>query len=164
MNRNASISRAARRLRWITLGAVGLIALATLVGIWMLLVGPITGIVTVVVDAGGLSGVPAAILLLLSAVLLAIALLQLAAMLRIVEQGGTFAAAGRFRAFAFYLFLAVLSGILLPPFLHLAAIGTFVFMLDSGEVLMLFVTGLLFFVARLLEEAQRVAEDNEQIV
>ena len=32
------------------------------------------------------------------------------------------------------------------------------------EVLMLFVTGLLFFVARLLEEAQRVAEDNEQIV
>lgn len=164
MNPSASIARAARRLRWITLGAVGLLALAALAGIWMLLVGPITGMVTVAVDAGGLSGLPAAVILLLCTGLFATALLQLAAMLRIVEQGGTFAAAGRFRAFAFYLFLAVLSGILLPPLVHLAISGAFVFSLDSGEALMLFVTGLLFFVARLLEEAQRVADDNAQII
>jgi len=36
--------------------------------------------------------------------------------------------------------------------------------LDSGEALMLLVTGLLFFVARLLAEAQRLADEHSQIV
>ena len=34
----------------------------------------------------------------------------------------------------------------------------------ASDLLMLFVTGLLFFVARLLDEAQRVADDFSQIV
>lgn len=164
MNRDRSIIRAARRLRRVTLGAVGLLALATLAGLWMLLVGPIVGTVSVMIDTGGLGGVPAAIALIVGAGLVAAALLQLAAMLRIVEQGAPFAASGRLRRFALYLFLAVLSAILLPLLLHVAATGTLIFSLDSGQLLMLFVTGLLFFVARLLEEAQRVAEDHEQIV
>ena len=115
-------------------------------------------------DSGGLHGVPAAIALLVGAALLAAALLQLAAMLRTVERGEPFAAARRLRSFALYLFLAVLSAILLPPLLMLATAGVLVLSLDSGEVLMLFVSGLLFFVARLLEEAQRVAEDHRQII
>ena len=36
--------------------------------------------------------------------------------------------------------------------------------LDSGEALMLLVTGLLFFVARLLAEAERLADEHSQIV
>ena len=164
MNPQLSISRDARRLRWVTLAAVGLLAIATLAGIWILVAGPLAGTVTVKLDSGGLTGWGAAASLLVSAALLAAALLQLAAMLRTVEQGEPFAASGRFRRFAFYLFLTVLSSILLPPALLLATTGVLVFALDSGEVLMLFVTGLLFFVARLLEEAQRVDEEHRQIV
>ena len=36
--------------------------------------------------------------------------------------------------------------------------------LGGGAALMLLVTGLLFFVARLLDEAQRLADDHSQIV
>lgn len=164
MKRDESTVRAARRLRWVTLAAVGLLGLATAAGIWILIAGPIGGTVTVLLDAGGLHGVPAAISLLVGAALLAAALLQLAAMLRTVERGQPFAAAGRLRRFALYLFLAVLSTILLPPLLLLATFGTLSLSLESGEMLMLFVTGLLFFVARLLEEAQRVADDHAQII
>lgn len=164
MNATDSIARAARRLRWATLAVIGLLGLATAAGIGSLLAGPARGIVTILVHSGGLSGVPAAIALLIGAALLAAALLQLAAMLRTVERGEPFAAAGRLRRFALFLFLAVLSAILLPPLLMLATAGVLILSLDSGQVLMLFVSGLLFFVARLLEEAQRVAEDHRQIV
>ena len=164
MNTTHSIARAARRLRWATLAVIGLLAIATSAGIWILVAGPTSGHVTVMIDSGGLHGVPAAIALLVGAALLGAALLQLAAMLRTVERGEPFAAAGRLRGFALYLFLAVLSAILLPPLLMLATAGVLILSLDSGEVLMLFVSGLLFFVARLLEEAQRVAEDHRQII
>ncbi len=164
MNATNSITRAARRLRRVTLAMIGLLALATVAGIWILLAGPANGTVTIMVQSGGLSGLPAVATLLVGAALLAAALLQLAAMLRTVERGEPFAAAGRLRRFALYLFLALLSAILLPPLLMLATAGVLVLSLDSGEVLMLFVSGLLFFVARLLEEAQRVAEDHRQIV
>lgn len=156
--------RAARRLGRVTLAGIGLLAAATIAAIWILIVGPVSGTVSVVLDTGGLTGTLAALTLLVGAALLAAALLQLAAMLRTVEQGAPFAAAGRLRRFALYLFLAQLSAILLPPLLLLATTGALVLSLDSGELLMLFVTGLLFFVARLLDAAQRVAEDHEQIV
>ena len=164
MKRQDPIVSSARRLRWATLAVVGLIAAGALAGIWILAVGPLGGRVSVMIDADGLGGAAAAIVLLVGASLLAAALLQLAAMLRTVELGEPFAAAGRLRRFALYLFLAVLSSILLPPLLMLATSGTLILSLDSGEFLMLFVTGLLFFVARLLEEAQRLAEEHRQIV
>lgn len=164
MNERNPVARSARRLRWATFVLIGLLAAATLAGIWILIAGPAAGTITVLVDSGGLSGWPAAAMLLISAALVAAALLQLAAMLRTVERGEPFAAAGRLRRFALYLFLAVLSGVLLPPLSMLASSGILILSLDSGQVLMLFVTGLLFFVARLLEEAQRVADENAQII
>lgn len=164
MNSQSSLARSARRGRLVTLAAVGLLAVATIAGIWLLVRGPMIGTVSVVIDSGGLSGWSAALSLLVGAALVGAALLQLAAMLRTVERGAPFAAAGRLRRFALYLFLAVLSSILLPPLLLLATRGMLVFSIDSGEVLMFFVTGLLFFVARLLEEAQRIDDDHRQIV
>lgn len=164
MKRSDGLARSARRLRFVTLGAVVLLMAGALAGIWTILVGPLSGGVTVMVETGGLAGIPAAAVLLVSAGLVAGALLELAAMLRTVERGEPFAAAGRLRRFALYLFLAVLSSLLFPPLALLASTGQFVLTLQSGEALMLFVTGLLFFVARLLEEAQRVADDNRQII
>jgi hypothetical protein len=107
----------------------------------------------------------AAAALLIPACLLAAALLHLTAMLKTIEQGTPFAGAARLRNFALYLFLAVLAGVLLPPVLRLAS-GTpsAALTLSSGEVLMLLVTAILFLVARLLTEAQRVADEHGQIV
>ena len=91
-------------------------------------------------------------------------------MLRRVEAGAPFAAAPQLRGFARFLFLSVLASVLLPP-LILLALGTtapggatVTFALAGSDLLMLFVTGLLYFVARLLDEAQRVADDLSQIV
>jgi hypothetical protein len=100
----------------------------------------------------------------------ALALLQIAAMLRAVERGAPFRSGARLRAFAFYLFLALLAATLLPTLIQwgealLLPGPRRVTLSISGEaLLMLFVTGLLFFVARLIEEAQRLADDHEQIV
>ena len=65
----------------------------------------------------------------------------------------------------------MLASVLLPPLILLAlgarprpAAQRMTFALAGSDLLMLFVTGLLFFVARLLDEAQRVADDFSQIV
>jgi putative transcriptional regulator len=117
------------------------------------------------VDSRGLAGWPAASVLLVVGSLLVIALSYLVAMLRRVEAGAPFAAARQLRGFARFLFLSVLASVLLPP-LILLALGTttpgeqrITFALAGSDLLTLFVTGLLYFVSRLLDDAQRVADD-----
>jgi len=73
------------------------------------------------------------------------------------------------RAFAFYLFLAVLVDVAGPPLIQtVRAItgegGSITLAIGGGEALMLFVTGLLFLVARLLHIAEAIADDSSQIV
>ena len=52
-----------------------------------------------------------------------------------------------------------------PPLLQLASgARQLELSLGGGEALMLLLTGLLFFVARLLDEARRLAEEHSQIV
>jgi ABC-type nickel/cobalt efflux system permease component RcnA len=116
------------------------------------------------IRTAGLAPWPAACALLLFGLLLGLALLKLVAMLRQIEGGAPFAAAG-LRGFARYLFLAVLATVFAPPLLQ-AATGAhrIDLSLGSGAALMLIVTGLLFFVARLLDEARRLADDHSQIV
>ena len=158
------IIRSAHCLRLVTIAAIAILVLAVVFAA-AALTGVIPASTSVSVDTGGLTGSPAALVLLVPAALVAAALLEVAAMLRVVERGAPFGAARRLRRFALYLFLAVLAGVLLPPIVHLAVGGDrATFALTSGEALMLFVTGLLFFVARLLEEAQRVADEHGQIV
>lgn len=167
----ARLARSARLLKHVTVAAVALVVPATLFAAWAAATGfGLDGAVSLQIDNEGLAPLAAALNVVVIGVLLIIALLQLVAMLRSVEQGAPFRSAPRLRAFAFYLFLSVLAAILMPPLLQLAeglvtARPRRVAMSLSGDdVMMLFVTGLLFFVARLLEEAQRVADEHGQIV
>jgi len=160
----ATLVRAARRLRLVTLFGTALVLIGFLFGAWVTLAGRGAEFPALGVGAGGLPPVPAAIVLALFGLLVALALLRLAAMLREVEGGIAFPAAA-LRGFARYLFLAVLASILGPPLLGLAwGMERVSLSLDSGQALMLLITGLLFFVARLLGEARRLADDHSQIV
>ena len=166
-----SLARSARLLRWVSFAGIALVVAAMLLGLWTLHYGPAEdGGLNFSVDADGLGPLDAAVVLVVAGAVLVLALLQIALMLRAVEQGAPFRTGARLRRFALYLFLSLLASVLLPPLIQwghsLAGSGPRRVSLSlSGEdLLMLFVSGLLFFVARLLEAAQHVAEDHEQIV
>jgi hypothetical protein len=162
---NASIRRNARRLRLVTLFATVLVELTIAFAAFVLVAGNPRDLPWLGIETGGLPPIPAAGVLLLFGLLLGLALLRLAAMLRQIEGGAPFAAAG-LRGFARWLFLAILASVLAPPLLGCALDGghSLHLSLDSGDALMLLVTGLLFFVARLLAEAERLADEHSQIV
>jgi len=91
-------------------------------------------------------------------------------MLRKVEGGAPFEVARDLRGFAFYLFLATLATILAWPLSQIALAimngdaHQLHLEIGSGQVFSLLITALLFLVARLLDEAQRLADDHSQIV
>ena len=171
MNTTANSDRiraAARRLRAAALaGAFALAAIALAAA----LARPASGPVAAVLDAGGLPRAWATAIALLVAGLTVAALLSLARMLGQVAAGTFFAAAAtaHFRRFAGWLLLAAAVQIVLP----LAATAWLAFNagapgaalgIDVGDVLLLFLATLLFFVARLFDEAARLDEDNRSIV
>ena len=165
-----SLRRSAARLHALTLFGIAVVAAASLFAAWVLATGQSAGEwILFEVDSGGLPGMPAALLQLTTGALLIVALLHLARMLRGVADGAPFGAT-HLRRFALFLFLSVLVSILGPPLFQIAAgLGgggarQVIFSLGGGEALMLFVSGLLFLVARLLDEAQRIADDASQIV
>jgi hypothetical protein len=158
------IARAARRLRLVTLFGIALIELVILFAAWVLAAGRAADFPALEIRTEGLAPLPAAGVLLLFGLLLGLALLKLVAMLRQIEGGAPFAARG-LRGFARYLVLAILVTVLAPPLVHAAAGARRVDLsLGGGTALILLVAGLLFFVARLLDEAQRLADDHSQIV
>ena len=158
----SGIARSARRLRILTIGGMAFLAIAfTTSAVTLIMDADLPGLS---VQTGELSPVPAAIMIALTGLLLGLALLRLVSMLRDVERGVTFPA-GALRGCARHLFLTVLASIFGPPVLKLVwgergAMLT----LDSGQILMLLITGLLFLVARLLDEARAIADDASQIV
>jgi hypothetical protein len=163
--------RAARRLRFATIAAIVLLEAAILAGILVLLSDARTSLPVLVVDETGLPPWPSAGLLFLFGLLIGLALFRLVRLLARVERGAAFGAAGDLRGFALWLLVALLVSIIGPPVVQagLAAGGggashRIQFSLDNGEALMLLVAGLLFLVARLLDQAQALAEDHEQIV
>jgi hypothetical protein len=158
------IRRTARRLRLVTLFGIAAIELLVLFAAWVLVEGRAADFPALQIRTEGLPPTPAALSLLLVGLLFGLALFKLVAMLRRIEGGSPFAAAG-LRGFARYLFLALLASALAPPLIHAAAgAGRIALSMGGGTALMLLVTGLLFFVARLLDEAQRLADDHSQIV
>jgi hypothetical protein len=159
-----NIRRAARRLRLFILFGIALTELFILFAAWVLVNGRAADFPALEIRTEGLAPWPAAGILILFGLLLGLALLKLVAMLRRIEGGAPFASAG-LRGFARYLFLAVLASVLAPPLVQAATGAQRVNVaLGGGAALMLLVTGLLFFVARLLDEAQRLADDHSQIV
>ncbi len=108
---------------------------------------------------------------LIAALLLAAGLVALATMLAEVAGGSVFGAAStrQFRRFARYLLLSVLAGIVLPLLAQVALIvfagrRQLMFDLSDQDVIGLIVAALLFFVARLFDEAARLDEDSRSIV
>ena len=166
----ARLARSARVLRWVTMAGIAIVAAGILFGCWVLAFPPQSGGgITFSVDTDGLNPAGAAAVLIAAGAALILALLQLMRMLRAVEQGAPFRTGAGLRRFALYLFLSLLAAVLLPPLIQLSQrlLGTgqrVNFSISGEELLMLFVAGLLFFVARLLEAAQAVAEDHQQIV
>jgi len=164
------IRRSARRLRYLALAVIALLELLLLFAAWVLVAGLTSEFPAVHIHDSGLPPWAGALTLLLAGFLVGIALLRLVRMLVRVEAGEPFAAAGDLRGFAFYLLLAIAASVFVPAFLQLgiaaASGGPHRLAFDFGAVdlLALLVSALLFFVARLLEEAQRIADDHSQIV
>jgi cytochrome bd-type quinol oxidase subunit 2 len=158
------LRRSARRLRLAALLATALIELVILFAAWVTLNGNAANFPALDIQTGDLPPVPGAIALLLFGLLVGLAFLRAAALLRAVETGEVFPAR-HLRGFAFWLFLTVLFPVLGHPLLQLASgAHRMALSLSGGEALMLLLTGLLFFVARLLAEAQRLADEHSQIV
>ena len=161
----AVIARAARWTRWIVVLLMGAtIALqlgAHFVGLPHLQLHPAGRSVT-----GGA-------IALLHGLLMILALVELWLMLRHVEQGELFSAKVtlRLRRFALFTVLAVLSAALLSPLLVLlfpdcAPDGPCVrrFPIDLRAFWTLVIALIFFLVARILDEARRLEEENKQFI
>lgn len=156
---------AARRLRLLALLFTALFELIVLFAAWVLVAGDRADFPALRIEDSGLAPWPAAAAVLLMGGCIGVALLRLARMLGKIAAGAPFSASADLRAFALWLFLGLLAMTVLPPLLALALGASRAdFNFGGAELLMLVVTGLLFLVARLLDEAQRLAEDHEQIV
>jgi hypothetical protein len=164
------IRRSARRLRYAALVLIALLELLLLFASWVLVSGRTGEFPALHIHVSGLPPWAGALTLLLAGILGGIALLRLVRMLVRVEAGEPFAAAGDLRGFAFYLMLAIAASVFVPAFFQLGIAafsgGPHRVALDFGasDSLALLVSALLFFVARLLDEAQRLADDHSQIV
>ncbi|HEY0626013.1 MAG TPA: DUF2975 domain-containing protein [Allosphingosinicella sp.] len=158
-----NLARSARRLRLATLFCTAMILLFGLLA-------------AVVATTGGelaqvrTTGDP--ISAVATAALFSVALWRLIRMLRRIEGGETFTqgTVSDLRGFSLYTLLAVLASVLLPPMVRLASDlqkggrTTLSFDIGGSDLIAILAAALLFFVARLLVEAQRLADENSQIV
>lgn len=164
MDNSPSLARFARRLRIAALAAAVAVPALALVALF----AP-EGLVTA--NDPTLPPRLGAAVALIAALLLAAGLVALAAMLAEVAGGSVFGAAStrQFRRFARYLLLSVLAGIVLPVIAQAMLMAVdgrrqLVFDLTDQEVVGLIIAALLFFVARLFDEAARLDEDSRSIV
>ena len=101
--------------------------------------------------------------------LLVVAFYQLTRMLGRIASGEMFTAQviGHFRGFALWLLITALFGLAGPLAASLVASGGanhFEFVLDFQKLLLVVVTLVLFLLARLLERARRLEEENREFV
>ena len=166
----SSLKRSARRLRISTLVVAAIVGAAMLIAIGAVISGNQDRIPGMQIEENGMHRWTIILSLAVIGSCLVLALLSLTAMLRRAESGDSFAIATELRGFASWLFLSVLGMVLLPGLIQL------VIRLITGErlpvtvtislpeAMMLLTTGLLFFVARLVDEAHRVVEEASQII
>jgi len=165
------LARSARRLRvatWIALIVSIVIALYA-AGTGLGLVGGPDAVR--VTDGGQPLGRTSSMVAAISLLPFAAGLLRLIRMLRRIERGEVFTSGtiADLRGFTLLILISALLSILLPPALAIAnALGggprRIELVFDSGDFFALLVSALLFLVARLFGEAQRLADDVSQIV
>lgn len=171
---SSNLARGARRLKIST--GIGL-SIVTAIVLYATVAG-ITGLSQsegfFILDSDGTSaGRTGLIAAALTGSPLAIALWRLMRMLREIERGGVFTATTvrELRGFALFVMFSALASLFVQPIIDLIAAlisgadkvrlsMTF----DLNDFFILLVSVLLFFVARLFSEAQRIADENEQIV
>lgn len=169
-----NLSHGARRLRFGTGAALAAVLGVTVYAAVAALIGP--GQADEVQILGS-DGVPAGRAGLIAAALtglpLSIALWRLMRMLREIERGRIFTAATirELRGFALFVMLSALASIVVLPAFNIAAAlaagadqTKITLTLDTADFFSVLISVLLFFVARLFGEAQRIADENEQIV
>lgn len=158
------IARSARRLRLATIICAGLVLTFAAVAVSLALGG--SDLAEVRMTGEPLSAAVAA-------ALLAAGLWRLIRMLRKFEAGETFegGAIGDLRGFTLFTLLAALASVFLEPAMDLASAllnrdrhFTLTFGISGSDLFLILTSTLLFFVTRLLREAQRIAEENSQIV
>jgi len=163
-----------RLLRWAALAAAAVVAVAGLVSV----LRPGYSASLGGVYLGILTDVPAqapawlrGLATLIPAGAFIYAMLQLAALLRLVERGEVFSepAARYLRRFGIWLLVATLAGVLLP--LAAQVINSAIhgvreirIELSSRDFWNVFLSALFMLVARVLSDAYRLAEENRQII
>jgi hypothetical protein len=171
----SSLARNAKILRFATYAGLVLVVAATLIGVFEVLLG--SGVTPSIQVATGADadrpGLAAMIVLVATGTPFALALWELSRMLGRAEQGEIFSqpTITHLRRFALLVLITAAVSICLPPVLAIAtALGTgrdlseVTLSFDGGDIFILLVSALLFFVSRLFEEAQRIADENRQIV
>jgi hypothetical protein len=169
---SSELTSAARRLRIGAIFSLVLVVGSTLYAgaAWLLGHEP-DGAIQVTFGSPG--NQQALLVAVVSGALFALGLWRLIGMLGRMEQGERFTGRniGDLRGFTFYVLISAIVSILLPIALSLiAALSagagerrvTFTF--DGGDFFALLVSALLFFVVRLLGEAQRLSEEAAQII
>lgn len=174
MESSPKLARGARRLYWASLLSLLVVAATILYAAADLAWGVGVGSAIRLGDGGGALHGDQLLTAVVSGVVFALGLWRLARMARRIEAGELFAPAtiADMRAFTALVLASALVSILLPPLVAFArALATappgarqVTLSFSGGDFFGLLVSAILFLVARLLTEAQRIADDMNQIV
>jgi hypothetical protein len=163
---NDAIADSARRLRWIVIAAMGIMTALYVAGRFGMQVGPAR-----IEYRSHLPDVQSARYIAdISLILLLAALFRLTQMLGSIASGEFFTAQviARFRSFAFWLLLMAVFNFAGPLIGSLsggsAGVRQFHFAIKYSEIITVGVTLVLFLLARLLERARRIEEENREFV
>lgn len=162
MQQQSDLARSAHRLRLLALIVAAALAIAMVAG-------------AVLPEGTSSNGLSRSWGIIIAAVTIALAiasLLELAAMLREVENGRVFARSTmrRFRRFAALFLTCAVANTALPPFAQLTRLamnhghGEVTVSLSDSGILTLLAGVLMFFIARMFDEAARLDDDNRSIV
>lgn len=166
MTSQSRVQRLAHRLRIIVLLLIVTAALLLVASFAELHVGTLQ-VLRPIVDNGGIAGTALAIL---GALLVLAGLWQLVRMLALIEAGDRFSprVTRRFRHFALLMLLAATTSAVATWFAPRTLIDphhrALTLTIDFRDIWVMLVAGILFLVARLLDEAQRIEADLGEIV
>ena len=177
MATDSKIEARARWLRRLTLASLAGVIVVTALGAAAsatasAVLGPLS-FETGLEGMGAAGRAAGALVTIVVGALFAYGLWHLSRMLKLVAQGEAFSsgAVRHLRAFALYAFVSTAASMLLPPLAQLLIIlsqparsGRLTLEFDGSDLWALLVSGLLFLVARLMGEAQRIADENRMIV
>jgi hypothetical protein len=171
-----AFTRGARRLRYVALASMVLMVATALFAVVATATDQTDPAKTLSFAMGATSAatqLAGTIVTFVTASLFATALWQLARMLRCLEQGEAFGrrTVRHLRGFALWVFATALSSLMLPVVANVglgllagAETDRLTITISGGDLFMPLFSGLLYLVARLLEQAQRLADENRQII